>query len=121
MQPITPEKVEQRLRELGKELDDAFEDLKNAEHGYAKAKTDYELDYARARMDIRQRALRSGVKCTVNEVDDEALDRCADSYTALNAAEATVKAARENNRRINTQIDIARSVGTSVRAAMSLS
>lgn len=120
MDVMTPEKVESRLRMLGKELDEACVNLINAEHAYAKAKTDYELAFARQRMQIRQRALNTATKYTVNEIDDEALDKCAESYTALNAAEATVKAARENNRRINTQIDIARSVGTSVRAALSL-
>jgi hypothetical protein len=41
-----------------------------------------------------------------------------DELTALNAAEGIVKAARANSSRIRVQIDIARSVGASVRAAM---
>jgi hypothetical protein len=38
----------------------------------------------------------------------------------LNSAEATVKAARANAQRIRTQVDIARSIGTSVRASLEM-
>jgi len=39
----------------------------------------------------------------------------------VNTAEATVKSARANATRIRTQVDIARSVGTSVRTEYSVS
>jgi hypothetical protein len=53
-------------------------------------------------------------------VDDESTVECASELTRLNTSEAIVRAARANAQRLRTQIDIARSVGTAVRAAMDM-
>lgn len=115
---ITPMQVERRLLALSKELDDSHNVLVAAEHGYMKAKTDSEIEAAKWRMKIRQRALDAGRKITVGEVDDETMLRCESLLNALSIAEAVVKAERANAARIRTQIDIARSIGTSVRKSM---
>lgn len=117
----TPEMVERRLRSLGRELDAAYNDLVESEKRYAEAKSDFEIAIAGQRMGIRGQALERGVKLTIQEIEDHALLHCAEEFTNLNIAEAFVKSARANNTRIRTQIDIARSVGTSVRAAMDIS
>lgn len=117
---ITPAQVEQKLVQLSREYDEAHAQLENAEMQYADAKSMYEIDIARARMAIGQRALEAGRKVTVQEKEDEALIQCAYVYTAHNTAEALVRAARANATRLRTQIDIARSVGTAVRAALDL-
>lgn len=117
---VTPAQVEQKLRELSREYDAAHKQLEDAEIGYAAAKSEYEIAIAKARMAIGQRALEAGRKVTVQEKEDEALIQCADLYTAHNASEAVVRAARANATRLRTQIDIARSVGTAVRAALDL-
>lgn len=120
MSLITPAQVEQKLIQLSREYDEAHAQLETAEMRYAQAKSDYEIRIARARMMINQRALESGRKVTVSEKDDEALIECADLFTQHNIAEAMVRAARANATRLRTQIDITRSVGTAVRAAMDL-
>jgi hypothetical protein len=58
---------------------------------------------------------------TVQDVEDAAILQCEMDLTAFNASEAVVKAARANIVRVRTQIDIARSVGTSVRSSMEIS
>ena len=115
---VTPMQVERRLINLSKELDESQEDLGAAEHLYMRAKSAWEINSAKARMSIKARAIERGGKVTVSEVEDEALLRCQEELMALNTAEAIVKAARGNNQRIRTQIDIARSIGTSVRTGM---
>lgn len=115
---ITPIQVELRLKNLGVELDESHEELVKAEKAYMDAKSMWEINSARARMTIKQRALDRGVKVTVAEVEDEALLRCQEELMALNTSEAMVKAARANNQRIRIHIDIARSIGTSVRTQM---
>ena len=115
---ITPVQVELRLKNLGVELDESHEELVKAEKAYMDAKSMWEINSARARMTIKQRALDRGVKVTVAEVEDEALLRCQEELMALNTSEAMVKAARANNQRIRIHIDIARSIGTSVRTQM---
>lgn len=117
---VTPADVEQRLRELGREYDAAHAQLDAAERGYADAKSAWDIQSAKTRLAVVARAADSGRKITVQERDDEAMIRCQDEYLAFNTADAIVRIARANTTRLRVQIDIARSVGTSVRAAMDL-
>ena len=111
---ITPETIEKRLTSLSREVDEAHQFLEEAEAAYHKAKTDYEVSMASSRLSFANEKLR------VQDVQDIALRDNAHLYRALNTAEATVKAARANAQRIRTQVDIARSVGTSVRASLEM-
>jgi hypothetical protein len=120
MSVFTPADVEAKLVALSREYDSAHKDLDNAETAYANAKSLWEINSARTRLRLRGRALEAGKKLTVQEVEDEATVACADELTALNAADALIRAARANAVRIRTQIDVARSVGTAVRAALDL-
>lgn len=117
---ILPGDVDRRLIALSKELDSACGALMHAEKEYMRAKTSYELSSAEARMKAKQTAIERGAKITVQDCDDQSLLACRDELTRLNAAEGTVKASRANNARLRVQIDIARSVGASVRAAMDM-
>ena len=111
---VTPQAIENRLATLSKEIDDAHEFLEQAEHMYHKAKAEYEIEIAHNRMKLSTEKMR------VQDVQDCALIATQDLYKKLNAAEATVKAARANAMRIRTQVDIARSIGTSVRASLEM-
>ncbi len=115
---ILPMHVDRRLIQLSKELDSATTWLMDAEEGYMSAKTAHDLAAATNRMRIKQRMIESGEKPTVQEVEDRALIATREELTELNACEGIVKAARANSARLRVQIDIARSVGASVRAAM---
>ena len=117
---ILPAHVDRRLITLSKELDQATMWLCDAEEGYMAAKTAHDLAAATNRMRIKQRMIENGEKPTVQEVEDRALIASREELTALNAAEGVVKAARANSARLRVQIDIARSVGASVRAAMDI-
>lgn len=109
----TPDDVEQRLYQLGNELDGAFNAIQQAETDYLDAKTAYDLAFARAYMTA------SGSNMRAREA--EAMSRCEVERKALTAAETLVKAARENSRRIYAHVDIARSVSVIVRAAIGAS
>ena len=111
---ITPVKIEARLYELSKEIDAVHEQLSKAELDYHKAKSSFELAIARARIEMGF----SFAKMRVQDVADNALFKCADEFHALQITEAVVKAARANTQRVRTQVDIARSIGTSVRASL---
>lgn len=115
---VTPMQVEARLRELGSELDEAHKQLQEAEHGYFRAKGEYEIGVAAARLRVGQRFADKGTKGTVQEREDLATIETADLLKAYFTSEAVVRAARANSRRVQVQIDIARSVGTSVRSSM---
>lgn len=117
---VTPADVETKLISLSKELDEAHEKLEAAETAYGEAKPEWDLQAAKTRLAVRARANESGRKMTVQEIEDEALIRCEVAYVAFCAADAMVRVARANVGRIKVQIDIARSVGTAVRAAMDM-
>lgn len=113
---ITPVKIENRLLELSREIDDSHEQLTKAEMDYHKAKSAFELAIARARILTGN----ASAKMRVQDVADHALIQCYNEFQTLQITEAQVKAARANAHRIRTQVDIARSIGTSVRASMEI-
>lgn len=111
---LTPERVEARLYELSKEIDVAHEELVKAEKAYHDSKARFEINIAHSRLSIGM----NNLKLRVGDVADKALTECATEWLQLQQAEALVKAARANANRVRTQVDIARSIGTSVRASM---
>lgn len=111
---VTPQVIENRLTALSKEVDEAQTFLEEAELSYHKAKSDYEIAMAGSRLSLNNEKLR------VQDVQDIALRDNAHLYRTLNTAEAMAKAARANAQRLRTQVDIARSVGTSVRASLEI-
>lgn len=117
-QVITPQMIEQKLRDLSKEVDVSHNDLKEAETTYFTTKAKYELALAKGRLSF---AGKQDVKFTVSDKADMALVSAEDLHLQMAIAEAMVRAARSNASRIRTQVDIARSVGTSVRTSMELS
>jgi len=110
---LTPEKVEARLVSLSKEIDNAYADLVDAERRYHRAKTAYELGVAKVRLSYRG----IDTKMRVREVEDTALIENTEKFIELNEAEVMVKAARANAARLRIQVEITRSVGTSVRTS----
>jgi hypothetical protein len=60
----------------------------------------------------------TGKNYTVQERDDIALLENEELHLRVAMAEAQVKAARANATRIKTQVEIARSIGTSVRSSL---
>jgi hypothetical protein len=115
---ITPQMVEIRLKELSKEIDEAHSELIEAESHYMSIKAQYEVALAKARLNLARRSAPSGKNYTVGEREDLAIVENEDLHLSLASAEALVKGARANAQRIRTQVDIARSVGTSVRTSM---
>lgn len=113
---ITPAQVEKRLFDLSKEIDEAHDDLINAESEYHKAVADYEVAMAKSRMTNAN----PDMKMTAQMREDQALIDNSARHYAVALAEAQVKAARANANRLKTQVDIARSISVSVRSEMSV-
>lgn len=108
---LTPMMVEKKLLQLSKEIDEAHEALMAAEREYHLAKVDAELSLARARINLKGTG-------TVQERNDTATVMSKDSLVNLATAEAVVKSLRANTNRLRTQVDIVRSLGTSVRTSL---
>jgi hypothetical protein len=115
---VTPAQVEKRLYDLSKEIDDIQQNLATVEKAYFETKATYEIELARARMTYASKSAPNGKNYTVQEREDMALIQCEDLHFQLASLEATVRSQRANASRVKTQVDIARSIGTSVRTAM---
>lgn len=111
---FTPQNIEKRLFDLSLEIDKTQEALTEAETGYIKFKGKFEIDMAKTRLSLME------TKMTQAEREDRALTANEDTYLQLNAAEVLVKALRQKMANVKTQVDIARSIGSSVRASMDL-
>jgi len=117
---VTPAMVEQKLRGLSKEVDEAHKSLIEIESVYHNVKAEYEISMARARITLAMKSSPTGKNYTVGEREDMALIENADLHKDLAIAQAKVLASRANTNRLKTQVEIARSVGTSVRTSMDL-
>ena len=115
----TPAEVEARLIALSREYDEAYSDLATADQQYLVRKSHLEIAMAKSRMKYAGLSSPTGKNYTVGERDDNALLDNASDYTELAYAEASVKASKENAKRIQLQVDIARSVAALIRSEMS--
>jgi len=114
----TPAEVEARLIALSKEYDEAYSDLATADQQYLVRKSHLEIAMAKSRMKYAGLSSPTGKNYTVGERDDNALLDNASDHTELAYAEASVKASKENAKRIQLQVDIARSVAALLRSEM---
>jgi ribosomal protein L9 len=115
---VTPAQVEARLYSLSKDLDAIQKELEEQEENYYMTKAHYEVALAKSRMNYAAKSSPTGKNYTVQEREDMALIENQDLHFQLAQAEAMVKAGRANASRIKTQVDITRSIGTSVRVSM---
>jgi len=118
MSVVTPEQVERRLKELSKLIDEAHDQLVDSEANYHRNKAEYELAMAKSRIGLASKSSPTGKNYTVGEREDMALIENADLHKQTATDEAIVKANRANVARLRVQVDIARSIGTSVRTGM---
>lgn len=117
---ITPAQVEQRMIKLSAEIDIAQAQLEGAENNYSDLKAKYELGLAKSRIRLGAEKNLQGKPLTATEKDDMALIENDYLFIQLSSAEAVVKASRANASRLKTQVDLVRSIGSSVRASLDL-
>lgn len=111
---LTPQKIERRLYELSKQIDGVSQELIEAETEYFERKNTYEIEMAKSRI----KYAHADMKMTIAMREDQATVDNEILATALTLAEIRVRAARANAKRVETQVEITRSLGTSVRASM---
>jgi len=113
---ISPQQIEKRLFDLSKEMDEAHSDLVNAEHEFHLATAEYELAMAKSRI----KNSHTDMKMTAVMREDQALIENETLHRRISLAEAQVKASRANVNRLRTQVDITRSISSSIKATLDL-
>jgi thermostable 8-oxoguanine DNA glycosylase len=111
---ITPAQIEKRLFDLSKEIDEAQASLEIAEMEFALSTADYEIAMAETRIEL------DDAKMTVQKKQDMALIKNKDGYRRQVKSEAIVKIARSLIRKIEKQVDITRSISSSIKSSMEL-
>jgi hypothetical protein len=117
---VTPAQVEARLYELSKEIDDVQKYSEQVEKSYYETKATYEIALAKTRMKYATTSAPSGKNYTLQEREDLALIENEELHFQMASIDATVRSVRGNIMRINKQVDIARSIGTSVRTSLEI-
>jgi hypothetical protein len=117
---VTPQQVEARLYELSKELDDAQKYSEQVEKSYFETKAAYEIALAKTRLKYASVSSPNGKNYTMQEREDLALIENEKLHFQMASIDATVRSVRGNISRISKQVDIARSIGTSVRTSLEL-
>lgn len=117
---VTPQQVEARLYELSKELDDVQKYSEQVEKSYFETKAAYEIALAKTRLKYASVSAPSGKNYTLQEREDLALIENEELHFQMASIDATVRSVRGNISRISKQVDIARSIGTSVRTSLEL-
>ena len=117
---VTPVSIENRLVTLSKEVDEAHSELIEVESHYYSMKSQYEIALAKSRLRFASISSPTGKNYTIGEREDLALVENETLHLQMGNAEALVKSTRANAARIRTQVDIARSIGTSVRASLEI-
>lgn len=115
---ITPAQVEQRLLQLSGLLEKAQAQLNSAEEQYTTAKAEYEIALAKSRVALATEVGANNKLLTATEKEDKALIANESKHLILASTEVLVKAARANVAHLKTQVDIARSIGSSVRSSL---
>jgi hypothetical protein len=118
---ITPAQVEQRLLQLSGLLDKAQEQLNSAEEQYTSIKAQFEIAMAKSRIGLATEVGANNKLLTATEKEDKALIANENLHLLISSAEILVKASRANVANLKTQVDIARSIGSSVRSALEIS
>lgn len=118
---ITPAQVEQRLMQLSGLLDKAQEQLNSAEEQYTSIKAQFEIAMAKSRIALATEVGANNKLLTATEKEDKALIANENLHLLISSAEILVKASRANVANLKTQVDIARSIGSSVRSALEIS
>ena len=121
MSVVTPLQVEARLKDLSKLIDEAHDDLVKAESAYHQHRAEYEIAMASTRLSLASKSSPTGKNYTVGEREDMAILENKEAHRVVAGDEAIVKANRANVARLRVQVDIARSIGTSVRTGMDAS
>jgi len=117
---ITPAQIEKRLYELSKEMDEAHTQMVEDETRFSNTKAKYEIAMARTRLELASKSSPTGKNYTVGEREDMALIQNEHLHLELSVADTAAKASKANMSRIKTQVDITRSISSSIKATLDL-
>jgi hypothetical protein len=117
---ITPAQIEKRLYELSQEMDQAHTQMVEDETHLNYTKAKYEIAMARTRLELASKSSPTGKNYTVGEREDMALIHNEELHLALSIADTQAKASKSNMARIRTQVDITRSISSSIKATLEL-
>ena len=94
--------------------------MNSAEEQYTSVKAQFEIAMAKSRIALATEVGANNKLLTATEKEDKALIANENLHLIISSAEILVKASRANVTNLKTQVDIARSIGSSVRSALEI-
>lgn len=119
---ITPEMLDRRFVFLSRGVDEVFDGVKAAESDYQNLTTRFELAMATSRIRLSGEVNKETDKAwTEKQRDDLALTENKDLFDQVSVAEAIVKAARSNIKRIELLVGLTQSLGRNFQSSINIS
>jgi len=114
--PVTPAEVERQMLDLLKANRAAYDELRACEEQYERCSADWEVQKAKAYL----ATFTNEDRWTEARRTAYAVSQCEDTRIHLAAATSRVRAARAKVAAIKVEVDLVRSVGTSVRSSLEM-
>ena len=119
---ITPDMLDRRFVHLSRAVDDIFNEVKKAESDFQGLTTAYELEVAGIRIRLAGEKNPDTDKAwTAQDREDKALLESKDLFEQMSVAEALVKAARSNIKRIELLVGLTQSLGRNFQSSINMS
>lgn len=116
---ITPAMLDRRFIHLSRSVDEVFDYVKEAEAGFQTLSTQYELAAATSRIRLAgEKNPDTDKSWTAQDRDDLALKENYALKTELDIAEALVKAARSNIKRIELLVGLTQSLSRNLQSSV---
>ena len=116
-----PQDVERRFVFLSRAVTEAQQEIETAENNYFTSKGAYEVAMAHSRIYYGQQQRDDGKPYTETQKEDYALRDNEQLFTSFLVAEAAVRVVRAKVKAVEQQVELTRSMGTSVRSAIAIS
>lgn len=114
--------LDRRFVFLSRAVDEVFDGVKKAESDYQNLTTLYELKVAESRIRLAgEKNPDTDKTWTAQDREDLALIEAKDLFDQMNVAEAIVKAARSNIKRIELLVGLTQSLGRNYQSSMNIS
>jgi len=114
---LSYEQIIEAMENEGRKIGQLAEECADVAQNAGECESDYKIEFAKARITIRDDVAATGGKITVGEVDDLALVQCIDSHRAYLLAQGSLTAIRDALRASQARLDALRTIASGYRQA----
>ena len=114
---LSANQISEAIEAEGRRIGQLAEECADVAATAAECEADYKIEFAKARMTLRDEVAERGMKVTVSEIDDHATLEAAPSLRAMLVAQGSMTAIREALRASQARLDGLRTLAAGYRNA----